>query len=57
MPPGGDPAFLIFWFFLIKQKERTKETYLMKISLFNLNDKKFVPIKEAFQEKSERLLL
>jgi len=23
MPPGGDPAFLIFWFFCIKTKERT----------------------------------
>ncbi|MGI4804642.1 MAG: hypothetical protein ACRYFL_07725 [Janthinobacterium lividum] len=22
MPPGGDPAFLIFWFFCIKTKER-----------------------------------
>jgi len=21
MPPGGDPAFLIFWFFFIKKKE------------------------------------
>ncbi len=25
MPPGGDTAFLNFWFFLFKQKERTKE--------------------------------
>jgi len=25
MPPGGDPAFLIFWFFFIKKKERTKK--------------------------------
>jgi hypothetical protein len=22
MTPGGDPAFLNFWFFLFKQKER-----------------------------------
>jgi len=27
MPPGGDPAFLIFWFFFIKKKERTKESF------------------------------
>jgi len=30
MPPGGDPAFLIFWFFLIKQKERTRKTERFK---------------------------
>ncbi|WP_299291432.1 hypothetical protein [uncultured Mucilaginibacter sp.] len=30
MPPGGDPAFLIFWFFLIKQKERTRKKLFKK---------------------------
>jgi len=38
MPPGGDPAFLIFWFFFIKKKERTKETNSKKISPFSRND-------------------
>ncbi|MEX8547055.1 MAG: hypothetical protein V5804_05580 [Mucilaginibacter sp.] len=28
MPPGGDLAFLIFWFFFIKKKERTRKKLL-----------------------------
>ena len=39
MPPGGDPAFLIFGSF-DQAKERTKKTDLMKISPYGRNDKK-----------------